>query len=64
MSLRSAINAKCAQCAGRRSLHLGSWRDLVGACRNDRCSLWSVRPMPRRSSEAWIDRYKKHGAAR
>lgn len=47
-SLRSAINAKCKECAyDPKARGCGSWREQVANCAGVNCPLYTVRPVPR-----------------
>lgn len=46
MSLRKAIDQKCAECIYDPLGGKGSWREQVGECTDLACPLFPVRPLP------------------
>ena len=46
MSLRKAINLKCAECVYDPMPGNGSWREQVKNCAGVTCPLYHVRPLP------------------
>ena len=46
MSLRKAVNEKCAECIYDPLSGGGTWREQVAQCSVKSCALWRVRPAP------------------
>ncbi len=47
MSMRQAINNKCAECIYDPVAGPGSWRNQVKLCTATKCPLYNLRPFPK-----------------
>jgi hypothetical protein len=63
-SMRKAIDAFCKDCIYDPLSGGGTWREQVGACKDDLCPLHELRPLPMGSYHKWQLEAKKKAADR